>query len=262
MSFINNGYIYCMNNRRIRPIKAYKHFRNLIADKEDTTQVFYIIEALDGNNLEKDYRSFMKRPEGPVRLKERQELVPLLDDHERWRQLPQGTVGRAYIEFMEREGLSAQGLVDEYIRFGKDISDYTDDVDVAWYAHRRRDVHDMMHILTGYGRDALGEASVLNFTHAQHGGFGIYFIAHMASLEVRKQAPKGSPVWKAVRQARKNGALAQNIISQDIVALMAEPLEDARKRLNIAKPTAYFKVHEMMRDEGIDPFSVVGAQAA
>ena len=39
-----------MTSRRIRPLKAYKHFRKLIADKEDTTQVFNIVEALDGSN--------------------------------------------------------------------------------------------------------------------------------------------------------------------------------------------------------------------
>lgn len=70
-----------MRSRRIRPIKAYKHFRNLIKDKEDTTQVFNIIEALDGSNLENDFRRFMATPEGQARFTARKNLVPLLDDH-------------------------------------------------------------------------------------------------------------------------------------------------------------------------------------
>ena len=56
-----------MTERRIRPIKAYKHFRKLIENKEDTTQVFHIVKALDGNNLERDYHRFMKRPHGQER---------------------------------------------------------------------------------------------------------------------------------------------------------------------------------------------------
>lgn len=252
-----------MTKRRLRPIKAYKHMRNLIADKEDTTQVFYIVEALDGNNLGRDTRRFMNRPEGPARFEQHRDLVPLLDDHDRWKALPQGTVGRAYVDFMEREGLSAQGLVDEYDRFGKSIEDfYPNDPDIVWYGNRRRDVHDMMHILTGYGRDALGEACVLNFTHSQHGGLGIYFIAHMASLEISKVAPKGAPVFKAIREAKKHGSLAQKIIDEDIVKLMAEPLEDARKRLNIKPPARYNEVHDRMRNAGIDPYGVIGAEAA
>jgi len=250
-----------MTSRRIRPIKAYKHFRKLIADKEDTTQVFDIVEALDGSNLEIDYKRFMKTPEGQARYAEHKDLVPLLDDHEALRKLPLGTVGQHYCDFMETQGLSAQGLVDEYDRWGKRLEDYYD-ADIAWFGNRRRDVHDLMHIMTGYSRDALGEACVLNFTYSQHGGLGIYFIAHMASLEVRKHAPKGAPVWAAVREAKTNGALADNIMKQDIMALLAEPLEAARERLGIRPAAQYHVVHDMMKTAGIDPFGVVSAQAA
>lgn len=247
-----------MTSNRIRPLKAYKHFRKLIKDKEDTTQVFDIIEALDGSNLENDFKRFMKTAEGRARYAERKDLVPLLDDHETLRKLPLGSVGQHYCDFMENQGLSAQGLVDEYDRWGKRLEDRYK-ADVAWFGNRRRDVHDLMHIMTGYSRDALGEACVLNFTHSQHGGLGIYFIAHMASLEVRKEAPKGAPVWKAVREAKKNGSLAENINQQDIMALLAENLEEARKRLNIQPPVQYDRVHKMMQDNGIDPYGVVAA---
>ena len=250
-----------MTKRRIRPLKAYKHFRNLIKDKEDTTQVFSIIEALDGSNLEKDFGRFMQTRQGQARFSDRKNLVPLLDDHETLRKLPMGSVGQHYCDFMETQGLSAQGLVDEYDRFGKRLQDFYSD-DVAWYGNRRRDVHDLMHILTGYSRDALGEACVLSFTHSQHGGLGIYFISHMVPFEIRKVAPKGSPVWKAVREAKKNGSLAKNIIRQDIMALLAENLEQARARLNIHPIAQYNKVHEIMQDNGIDPYGVIQAQAA
>ena len=248
-----------MSSRRIRPLKAYKHFRNLIKDKEDTTQVFDIVEALNGSNLEKDFHRFMETSEGQTRFSERKDLVPLLDDHETLRKLPMGSVGQHYCDFMESQGLSAQGLVDEYDRWGKRLEDYYD-ADVSWFGNRRRDVHDLMHIMTGYSRDALGEACVLNFTHSQHGGLGIYFIAHMASIEIRKHAPKGAPVWKAVREAKKNGALAENICKQDIPSLLAENLEDARKRLNIKPATQYHRVHADMQAHDIDPYGVIEAQ--
>jgi len=250
-----------MTSRRIKPVKAYKHFRKLVADKEDTTQVFDIIQALDGSNLEKDYKRFMSTPEGQARFAERKNLVPLLDDHETLRKLPMGSVGQHYCNFMETQGLSAQGLVDEYGRWGKSLEDFYE-ADVAWYGNRRRDIHDLMHILSGYSRDALGEACVLSFTHSQHGGLGIYFISHMLPFEIRKEAPKGSPVWKAVREAKKHGKLAENIIKQDIMALMAENLEEARARLNIRRASQYNKVHQMMQAKGIDPYAVVAAVVA
>jgi ubiquinone biosynthesis protein COQ4 len=247
-----------MTSRRIRPLKAYKHFRNLIKDKEDTTQVFSIIEALDGSNIEKDFARFMKTAEGQARFAERKNLVPLLDDHTALRELPKGSVGQHYCDFMESQGLSAQGLVDEYDRWGKSLEDIYES-DIAWFGNRRRDTHDLMHVLTGYSRDALGEASVLAFTHGQHGGLGIYFISHMVPFEIRKEAPKGAPVWKAVREAKKNGGLAENIIKQDIMKLLAENLDEARARLNIKPATQYHRVHQMMQDNGIDPYAVIGA---
>ena len=247
-----------MTSRRIRPLKAYKHFRNLIKDKEDTTQVFSIIEALDGSNIEKDFARFMKTAEGQARFAERKNLVPLLDDHTALRELPKGSVGQHYCDFMESQGLSAQGLVDEYDRWGKSLEDIYES-DIAWFGNRRRDTHDLMHVLTGYSRDALGEASVLAFTHGQHGGLGIYFISHMVPFEIRKEAPKGAPVWKAVREAKKNGGLAENIIEQNIMKLLAENLDEARARLNIKPATQYHRVHQMMQDNGIDPYAVIGA---
>ena len=66
-----------MKSRRIRPIKAYKHFRKLVANKEDTTQVFYIVEALDGDNLTKDFKKFMKTPKGQKRFNAQKELCLL-----------------------------------------------------------------------------------------------------------------------------------------------------------------------------------------
>ncbi|MDB2437989.1 Coq4 family protein [Hellea sp.] len=249
-----------MTTRRIRPLKAYKHFRKLVEDKEDTTQVFHIIKSLDGSNIEKDFARFMKTAEGQARFTERKDLVPLLDNHAELRKLPAGSVGQHYCDFMESQGLSAQGLVDEYDRFGSSLEDYYDD-DIVWYGNRRRDVHDLFHIMTGYSRDALGEACVLSFTHSQHGGLGIYFISHMVPIEIRKEAPKGAPVWKAVREAKKNGNLAENIMKQDIMALLAENLDEARQRLNIKPAVQYHRVHQILQESGIDPFGVITVAA-
>ena len=44
-------------------------------------------------------------------------LIDILDDHDSIKKLPAGTVGRAYVDFMEREGLTAAGLEAEYARF-------------------------------------------------------------------------------------------------------------------------------------------------
>lgn len=244
---------------KIKPFKAFRHMRKLIADKEDTTQVFHIIEALNGRLLLDNFEIFLQDPRGKTLIETREVLAPILDDHSRWESLPEGSVGRAYLHFMKSQGLSAQGLIDEYETYDSEFAGFGDGIE--WYANRRRDSHDLFHVLTGYSRDAFGEVCVLAFTDGQNKDRGSRFIAYMAGREVKKQAPKGSPVFKAIRTAQKNGRNAKPIILEDIVSLMGENLEQARARLGIEPPVFYNKTHAIMRENNIDPFGVIGSGA-
>lgn len=233
---------------RLRPLKAWKHMQKLIADKEDTKQVFHIIEALNGRSFEKNFADFMASPEGPRLLKERVYLPPILDDRDWIRKLPAGTVGRAYLEFMEREGLTAQGLVEESDKH-RETQEHFDD-DYLWYGNLMRDTHDLFHVLSGYNRDALGEASLLAFTYSQNPGAGVIFIAYMGCRTVAKYAPREAQVMKCFWEGKRNGAVAQKIMRQDIVALMHEPLEAARARLGIRPPVVYRRALEVLTAHG------------
>ncbi|HMO77543.1 MAG TPA: Coq4 family protein [Sphingopyxis sp.] len=243
-----------------RPLKAWRHFRQLIADKEDTEQVFHILEALRDNRFVRSAEQFFSTPVGEKTLAERQYLPALLDDHDRIRQLPEGSVGRVYVDFMEREGLTAQGLVDEYAKFRHDKPRYDDMLD--HYSDRLRDTHDLFHVLTGYGRDALGEQCVLAFSYSQTPSWGTLFIAWAGAREIRKGFGRRYPIYGAVREGQRNGRAAQRIAHQDIEALLAEPIDAARARLGIATPEIYRQVHAMMRADGIDPYDLLGTNKA
>jgi ubiquinone biosynthesis protein COQ4 len=242
-------------------IKAVQHFRKLIANKEDTTHVFHITKALNGNDLYKHFNVFLKDPEGRKRFEERRYLPPILDDRERLRAMPEGSLADAYCNFMDREGLSAQGLVDEFDRFSKDIEDTRSD-EFRWYNNRSRDTHDMEHVLTGYGRDALGETCVLAYSYQQTSGFGIQFIAYMGALEVKRWAPRGAPVIRAIREAARRGKAARAIIYYDLLDLLPRPLEEVREMLGIEPMSVYPEVHRQMREAGLDPYEAVGGPVA
>lgn len=239
-----------------RPLKAWRHFRNLVADKEDTEQVFHIIEALRGKSFYNRAKAYYATPRGKAALDANEYLPDILDDHETLKKLPEGTVGRAYVDFMEREGLTAAGLVAEYDRFRDKTVRYDDMMER--YGNRQRDIHDMYHVLTGYGRDALGEQCVLAFTYSQNPNLGILFIAYAGGKVLTPHVPKGTPIYGAIRQAQKSGKAGEPISEQDIHALLAEPLVDARKRLGIPEPTEYLRVHEILKEAGIDPYALFG----
>jgi ubiquinone biosynthesis protein COQ4 len=242
-----------------RPLKAWQHFRKLIADKEDTEQVFHIIAALRGRQFREIARKFWFSDKGQQILGTEQRLIDILDDHDTLKKLPAGTVGRAYVDFMEREGLSAAGLEAEYARFESSGKRFNDGIDR--YGDRLRDTHDMLHVLTGYGRDALGEQCVLAFTYAQNRNLGVGFIAYAGGFEIKRRVAPKAAIMSAVREGHRLGNAAKNIVHEDIVALLREPLADARKRLGIKAPVTYKRAHKQMRAGGIDPYNLLAAAA-
>ena len=244
---------------RFRPFKALGHFRKLLKDKEDTEQVFHIFECLPRKSFLPEAKAFIESPHGQRLMASEPFLPTILDDHETLKRLPAGTVGRAYVDFREREGLSAAGLVAEAEKMRGDKPRYDDQVE--WYANRLRDTHDLLHVLTGYGRDALGEQCVLGFTYGQNRNLGNLFISYLGGLELRRKIKVGAPVLKAIREGQRNGTAAANLVDESIVDLLAEPIEEARKRLNIGQPSLYRVAHTTYRSRGIDPYNFLAAAA-
>lgn len=248
---------------RIRPLKALHHMRKLIANKEDTHQVFKIVQALDGNSYQKTYKKFAATALGKQRIAERRNMAPMFDGRrEEFLAMPLGTLGRTYADFMVREGLTGQGLVDEslVLYLDKNGEPYQDML--QWYGERSRDLHDMFHVLSGYGRDSLGEATLLGFSQRQAYGIGrgILFIHYMAGREIIKEVPRHIDIAGVLREGRDNGAAAEKILQQDFLALLDRPIEDVRAMLNIKKPVKYFAALEQIREAGIDPLAVNAPQ--
>jgi ubiquinone biosynthesis protein COQ4 len=77
-----------------RPFKVWKHFRKLVADKEDTEQVFHIIEALKGRKGHKQGWDFIRSPEGQRMIREEVNIPAMLDDHARWADCGPNTVAQ------------------------------------------------------------------------------------------------------------------------------------------------------------------------
>ncbi|MEL7680750.1 Coq4 family protein [Citromicrobium bathyomarinum] len=242
---------------KYRPLTAIHHFRELLKDKEDTSHVFRIFEALPHKSFMPRVRELTLSEQGERLRAEEPYLPPILDDHETLRKLPEGTVAHAYCDFMEREGLSAAGLVAEADKLGRQKFDDL----VQWFAFRSRDTHDLMHVLTGYGRDALGEQCVLLFTYGQQPSHGHLLIGYAGAWNIKKMAGRSkAPVYKAVRQAQRTGTACPALVGMSIRELLAMPLDEARAKLNIPEPHWYRECHRVWKEEGIDPYDLLGSE--
>ncbi len=242
---------------KYRPLRAIRNFQMLMKDKEDTAAVFRIFESLPSKDFLPRVAELALSERGTYLRETEPSLPEILDDHDTLRRTAKGSLAHAYCDFMESEGLSAAGLVAESERAGRPrFPDL-----IEWYINRSRDTHDMFHVLTGYGRDALGEASVLLFTHGQAPSQGHLLIGYAGAANIKKMA-KGTkaPVFGAVREAHRIGKGAPPLIDQPIRQLLERPLDEVRAALRIPQPVKYRECHRVWQAEGIDPYNLLASR--
>lgn len=235
--------------------KAWHHFMELVKDKENTAEVAKIFEALPWRGVYDAAKAFLSTERGQRLRASEPSLVPILDDHASLRRLPEGTVAHAYCDFMEREGLSAQGLVDDLDKYRAPDMYFNDQVD--WYFRRMRDTHDLMHVLTGYGRDALGEQCVLAFTYSQQPALAHLFLGYAGAYEIVRRGTVKVPIFRAVREGQKLGKACPRLVEMSIRELLAMPLDEARRKLGIAPGRYYQEAHAKWRAAGVDPYDLL-----
>ena len=214
---------------------AFDAIRKLLANGDDTTQVFRIMRALNVGSTAANYGRLIATEEGGRMAYERVELAERFVDKAFVESFAPGTVGAAYRHFLESTGYSADGLAD--------ISRINREEDMlhpyAWFGRRTRDTHDIWHVLTGYKADeSMGEAALVAFSYAQVGGLGWAFIGGAAALKSLR-VTGGTLFARAVIEGYRNGRKAKWISGEDYLALMHEPIDAARARLGIPTPTAY-----------------------
>jgi ubiquinone biosynthesis protein COQ4 len=219
---------------RLHPLRAIKAVRRLLNNPEDTTQVFVILKAMRGRSGVKMFRRFRASATGAAILSERRRLLGALQNQSALAALPAGSLGRAYFEFMREQDLSPEGLAESSQGWeGEGLSP-----DAHLLRDRMRDMHDLTHVLTGYGRDQLGELCLLAFMYAQIGNPGQAMIVLMGMARAMGTAD-GRLVRRAIFEAWRNGRKALWLPEQDWEAMLARPLGALRAEVAVALPTLY-----------------------
>jgi ubiquinone biosynthesis protein COQ4 len=194
--------------------------------------VFELIHALSGRSGERLYQRFVATPEGRHLLGTRPSLLDALSDRTRLAALPAGSLGRAYADFMSEERLEAGGLA-EAAAAVRDPDEVLD-AEQRWFFDRLRDMHDLWHVATGYGRDVAGEAANLAFTYAQTRNRGVGVIVIAAAFV----GPKAGLRWQRyLLQAWRRGRRAAALPMAPWEELLPLPLDAVRARLHIQAAT-------------------------
>jgi ubiquinone biosynthesis protein COQ4 len=220
------------NPIRLREARA--AMRELLENPDDTAQAFKVIAAMSGGSGERLYRRFRRSPTGARILDERRNLVDLIGDVGKLRAMPANSLGQALADFYESEELSAQGLV---AASEAGLSTARDGLDEERrvFGNRLRDLHDVFHVVGGYGRDLLGEASVLAFTFAQTWNLGIGFLLFVV---LRRTGLRSEP-GRMIREGFRRGRRATWLVDLDWEALLLQPIDRLRQDLRLGPLPIY-----------------------
>ncbi len=223
---------------KYRPLHALVSAIKLVLNKDDTRQVFEVVRSLTRDSVRKLFARFIATPYGRRVVTEPVRLEDILGNFPRLRAMAPGTLGRAYVDFMDEAGFTPQGLIDAANEAGVGLQDYPDLQPFA-RAFRHLEVsHDLWHVLTGYSRDPVGELCNLTFTRRQTKNPGLKLIVGMGVTAIKLER-WSMPVMAATREAARMGDAVDFLFSEDVEAMLELRLADVRKRLGIFKPEIY-----------------------
>jgi ubiquinone biosynthesis protein COQ4 len=146
--------------------------------------------------------------------------------------MPEGSLAHAYLAFVEREQISADGLV-QASRDGE-TGNFQRGPSFEYVGDRLRDTHDLWHAVTGYQGDVYGETALLAFSVAMTKNPGVALIVLASLAEARDPA-----LLRLVVGAFRAGRRAEWLPAVPWEELLALPLEEVRARLRIEPAPAY-----------------------
>ena len=219
---------------RIQPRVAFKAIKALIQNPEKTEQVFVFVDAMAGDATEKCARRFEATAAGKRIFSTDATLLDTLVQREKLESMDEGSLGRAYLAFLDSGNLTPDGLLE-----ASDSADMSmnEDRNTHRLAIRLRDQHDLWHVTTGYRRDVAGEASLLAFTYAQTKNRGLGLISIIGGLKLFRHY--GFSIFKSLWEGYRLGKRSAWLPQQEWETLLLLPLAQVRDLLNVGRPDFY-----------------------
>lgn len=177
-------------------------------------------------------------PTGRRILRERPRITSKTLSVDMLRRLPEGSVGRAYVDWLDREGVSPDTRSE--VR-------YIDDEECAYVMQRYRECHDFYHAVTGLPIVREGEVALKAFEFANTllpmTGLSMFAAGTMKPRERRR-------FWSIyLPWALRNGVRSKEVINVYWEEQLERDVADLRAELGIERPPDLRAIRNREREE-------------
>jgi ubiquinone biosynthesis protein COQ4 len=205
--------------------RALSALAKVLADPGRTDQVLEFSIHANAGTMARRVKRVLGDPEGRRLYEERRAIDSKTIELDALGRLPEGTLGRAYADFMRSRGLTPE------------IFDGTpsqlSDPRMAYAVQRLRQTHDLWHVVTGYETDPASEIALQAFTFAQVRAPSSLILATAGTVH-HGRGHRGLP--RAVVAAFRAGLRAEKLAMFPWEDHWETPLAEVRVMLGIGSP--------------------------
>lgn len=182
--------------------------------------------------------AMLSDPTGRRILRLRPRITSKTINVEKLRELPANSVGRAYVGWLDREGVTPDT---------RSAVRYIDNEECAYVMQRYRECHDFYHALTGLPVVREGEVALKAFEFANT----LIPMTGLSMLAVGTLKPKERERFWSVYMpwALKNGAKSKEVINVFWEEQLERDVDDMRRELGIEQPPDLRDIRKREREE-------------
>ncbi len=210
----------------------------VLRDPDRTDQVLVFSTYANAGSMPDRIHRFLDHPAGAKLYREHRMIDAHSIDLAALAQLPEGTLGRAYADFLNSRGLTP----DIFEQPPENITS----PEMAYVIQRLRQTHDLWHVVTGYDTDPASEVALQAFTFGQLRAPSSGILAFLGTL--RGSQLKRDLVVDVLRALRL-GARSEKLAAFPWEDHWATPLVEVRTMLGLpTKPSAPEQLSAAVRE--------------
>ena len=214
-------------NERLQSLRMLKGLGKFLQHPDDLQSVYAVAASVQGSPLAAQMmRHMLAQPGIAAMIQEQWRPAPInLDALE---QLPAGSLGQCYASQLKSQGITPDTLIDP--------APITSDQE--FIVHRLKETHDIVHVLTGFGVDGVGEIGLQAFNLAQNRSPLAVLLIFGGMLKTLQDDRPLEALLHAISRGFEMGLKADCVVACKLEDAWERPLSEWRAELKLPQSPA------------------------